>query len=169
VQQGLSLIEERSGALGRFLRAYAQLARLPKPTTAGAGGRPRQPDRRAGEAAARHRAPVTRRAARRGFRSARTALDQRAANAVDASLETGGSVAIGWKRGRQWLELTIDDEGKGLPDTSNLFVPFFTTKPNGSGIGLALSRQIAEAHNGTIALENRNPAPGCRATLRLPV
>jgi signal transduction histidine kinase len=62
----------------------------------------------------------------------------------------------------------VDDEGKGLPDTSNLFVPFFTTKPNGSGIGLALSRQIAEAHGGTISLENRTTM-GCRATLRLPI
>ena len=90
-------------------------------------------------------------------------------NAVDASLETGGMVAIGWKRHGDWFELNVDDEGKGLPDTSNLFVPFFTTKPSGSGIGLALSRQIAEAHGGTISLENRQPGPGCRATLRLPI
>ena len=68
-----------------------------------------------------------------------------------------------------WLEVIVEDEGKGLSDTSNLFVPFFTTKPNGSGIGLALSRQIAEAHGGTLSLENRASVPGCRATLRLPV
>ena len=68
-----------------------------------------------------------------------------------------------------FLEVTVDDEGPGLPDTSNLFVPFFTTKPQGSGIGLALSRQIAEAHGGTLSLENRVGARGCRATLRLPL
>ena len=90
-------------------------------------------------------------------------------NAVDAALETGGGVFVGWKQSGDWFELAIDDEGRGLPDTSNLFVPFFTTKPSGSGIGLALSRQIAEAHGGTITLENRVGAPGCRATLRLPV
>jgi signal transduction histidine kinase len=90
-------------------------------------------------------------------------------NAVDASLETGGGVSIGWKTADHWFELNIEDEGKGLSDTSNLFVPFFTTKPNGSGIGLALSRQIAEAHGGTMALENRGGVSGCRATLRLPL
>lgn len=91
-------------------------------------------------------------------------------NAVDATLDAGGgTVAIDWKPVDGALQVTIDDEGPGLPDTSNLFVPFFTTKPAGSGIGLALSRQIAEAHGGTLALENRAGARGCRATLRLPV
>jgi two-component system, NtrC family, nitrogen regulation sensor histidine kinase NtrY len=55
-----------------------------------------------------------------------------------------------------------------LPNTANLFVPFFTTKPGGSGIGLVLSRQIAEAHGGSLDLCNRTPGPGCEARLRLP-
>jgi PAS domain S-box-containing protein len=170
VQQGLSLIEERSGALGRFLRAYAQLARLPKPN-------PRPMN--VAEIVHRvvdleKRLPVTvQPAAPLKVQADSDQIEQLLINvirnAVDASLETGGRVSIGWKQAGEWFELSIDDEGKGLPDTSNLFVPFFTTKPSGSGIGLALSRQIAEAHGGTITLENRIGAPGCRATLRLPV
>src|SRR4029078_8783309 len=90
-------------------------------------------------------------------------------NAVDATVETGGRVWSAWAQAECFLQLTVEDEGPGLPDTSNLFVPFFTTKPQGSGIGLALSRQIAEAHGGTLGLENRTGAKGCRATLRLPM
>jgi PAS domain S-box-containing protein len=170
VLQGLSLIEERSGALGRFLRSYAQLARLPKPN-------PKQvkvPELIARIADLEKRLPV----AVHPSPDVKLVADSDqieqllinvVRNAVDASLETGGKVSIGWKRLGDWFELNVEDEGKGLPDTSNLFVPFFTTKPSGSGIGLALSRQIAEAHGGTISLENRSSGRGCRATLRLPV
>lgn len=90
-------------------------------------------------------------------------------NAVDASLETNGKVKVGWSRSLAGLEVSVEDEGAGLPTSANLFVPFFTTKKNGSGIGLVLSRQIAEAHGGTILLENRKDRSGCRARLRLPV
>jgi PAS domain S-box-containing protein len=170
VQQGLSLIEERSGALGRFLRAYAQLARLPKPNP-----KPLSVSELVDRIVTlEKRLPV----AVQPSPDVKVVADSDqleqllinvVRNAVDASLETGGRVSIGWKRAGEWFELNIDDEGKGISDTSNLFVPFFTTKPSGSGIGLALSRQIAEAHGGTIALENRAAASGCRATLRLPL
>jgi signal transduction histidine kinase len=76
---------------------------------------------------------------------------------------------VGWRRNRNWLELWVSDEGPGLPDTANLFVPFFTTKPGGSGIGLVLSRQIAEAHQGELTLQNRADRTGCQAFLRLPL
>jgi signal transduction histidine kinase len=90
-------------------------------------------------------------------------------NAVDAALETGGGVNVGWKKNASHLEVWIKDEGPGLSSTANLFVPFYTTKPGGSGIGLVLSRQIAEAHGGQLTLENRRDTPGCEARLSLPL
>jgi len=90
-------------------------------------------------------------------------------NAADASLETRGAVEVGWMRSGGMLDVWVRDDGLGVSDTTNLFVPFFTTKPNGSGIGLALSRQIAEAHGGALTLENRRDARGCEARLRLPL
>jgi signal transduction histidine kinase len=90
-------------------------------------------------------------------------------NAVDAALETRGGVCIRWTRQNGTVAILIEDEGPGLPSSANLFVPFFTTKPQGSGIGLVLSRQIAEAHGGTLSLENRKNGKGCVATFRLTI
>jgi PAS domain S-box-containing protein len=170
VSQGLSLIEERSGALGRFLRSYAQLARLPKPQP-----KPfKVTDLMTRIVELEKRLPVSIASSAdvdlvADSDQLEQALINIVRNAVDASMETEGAVSVGWRPDRDWVEIVVDDEGKGLPDTSNLFVPFFTTKPNGSGIGLALSRQIAEAHGGTITLANRVSGPGCRATIRLPL
>ena len=90
-------------------------------------------------------------------------------NAVDAALETGGAVRVGWHQNSHRVSVYIEDEGPGLANPSNLFVPFFTTKPQGSGIGLVLGRQIAEAHGGTLTLEPRAGARGARATVTLPI
>jgi two-component system nitrogen regulation sensor histidine kinase NtrY len=90
-------------------------------------------------------------------------------NAVDAASETHGGVEVGWEARNGDCVLRVVDDGPGLPATANLFTPFFTTKPNGTGIGLVLSRQIAEAHGGTLTLEDREDARGSVARLRLPI
>jgi signal transduction histidine kinase len=90
-------------------------------------------------------------------------------NAADATLPNTGPVRTGWRRDASMVEIWVTDDGPGLSNTANLFVPFFTTKPGGSGIGLVLSRQIAEGHGGALTLENRPGGPGCIARLRLPL
>jgi PAS domain S-box-containing protein len=171
IQEALSLIETRSGSLGRFLRAYAQLARLPKPERKSFDLLPLL--KRIAELEDRLPVRVT------STDSVTISADPDqleqlliniVRNGVDAALgASGAAVEIEWAAVNGSVQVAIVDEGPGLPDTSNLFVPFFTTKPTGSGIGLALSRQIAEAHGGTLTLANRQDAKGCRATLTLPL
>ena len=89
-------------------------------------------------------------------------------NAVEASLDSAGAVAIDWTENGRWLDITIRDEGSGLVDPDNLFIPFYTTKADGSGIGLFLCRHVAEAHGGSVSVRDRRNRRGCSAVLRLP-
>ena len=89
-------------------------------------------------------------------------------NAVEASAETSGGVRLSWTVNAGVVSIVIEDDGPGVADTANLFVPFFTTKPSGSGIGLVLARQIAEAHGGSLVVRNRKGARGAEAVLTLP-
>ncbi|MSU49306.1 MAG: ATP-binding protein [Opitutus sp.] len=95
-------------------------------------------------------------------------------NAVEAALEqradghADAGVRLRWRKTAGGVELSVEDDGPGIAQATNLFVPFFTTKPDGSGIGLVLCRQIAENHGGVLALTNRLKGSGCLATLRLP-
>jgi two-component system, NtrC family, nitrogen regulation sensor histidine kinase NtrY len=170
MRQGFGIIRSRTEALGRFMAAYSKLARLPSPKLAPVDVRDwisrvvkletrlklnveEGPDVViAGDAD-----------------QLEQLLINLVHNAADAARESGGGASIGWTRQDSYLNVWIVDEGPGISNTANLFVPFFTTKQGGTGIGLVLSRQIAEAHGGTLTLENRRDRRGCAARLRLPL
>jgi two-component system nitrogen regulation sensor histidine kinase NtrY len=168
VGRGLDVIESRADSLARFMQGYTRLARLPVPNLSevdvrelvehAAGGDSRLPIQKQEGPAAKVQADPD---------QIEQILINLVKNAVEASLPKRGNVTIGWRLENGDVIIYVTDEGEGLLNTANLFVPFFTTKQGGSGVGLALSRQIAEAHGGTVNLENRRDRLGCIATLRL--
>jgi PAS domain S-box-containing protein len=170
VSRGLNVISTRAEALGRFMASYATLARLPEPVLAPVDL----------ASLIRRVVAVETRMSVNLSEGLQVTLQADAdqleqlminlvRNAVDATLGSGGVVEVSWKVTGNTVHVLVEDEGSGLGgDTGNLFVPFYTTKPGGSGIGLALSRQIAEGHGGTLILENRR-AKGARARLTIPV
>ena len=173
VTRGMDVIAARADSLNRFMSAYARLAKLPAPSL-----EPLDVREFVGRVVGLQTAQVVDIQQGPGLviRADGDQLEQLLINllhnGIEAATETRGRVRVGWRRLDglpDLLELWVEDDGPGLSNTSNLFVPFFTTKPGGSGIGLVLSRQIAEAHGGTLTLENRQAARGCRATLRLPL
>jgi signal transduction histidine kinase len=169
LRRGLNVIGGRADALSRFMSSYARLARLPAPKRQDVAVGPWV--RRV--AAFETRLPIeVRDGPEISIKADGDQLDQvlinLVRNAADAALTTGGGVEIDWVVDEGTIEVRVRDDGPGLPSTSNLFVPFFTTKPDGSGIGLVLSRQIVEAHGGMLTLENRAVGRGCVARLRLP-
>ena len=173
---GLEIIEARAEGLNQFMQSYARLAKLPAPS--------KQPCE-IGPLLHRVVALETRAEVQLTEGPAMTvSLDAAqleqviinlVKNAVEAAPETGQTapptccVRVGWHKIPGALEITVEDDGPGIANLQNLFVPFFTTKPSGSGIGLVLCRQIAENHHGSLTLENRSDRPGCIARLRLPL
>ncbi len=167
--QGLDIISNRAEALSRFLSSYARLARLPPPSLG-----PLAVDQwveRVVGLETRVSVELVPGPAVEIYADG-DQLDQLLINlvdnAVDAVAEGGGGVRVGWSTARRHIQVWVEDDGPGLADTANLFVPFFTTKETGSGIGLVLSREIAEAHRGSLTLRNRSDGPGCLARLTLP-
>lgn len=173
---GLEIIESRAEGLNQFMQSYARLAKLPAPT--------KQPCE-IGPLLRRVIALETRTEVQLAEGPAMTvSLDAAqleqvvinlVKNAVEAAPDPGHSgaptccVQVAWQKTPGALEITVTDDGPGLANAQNLFVPFFTTKPSGSGIGLVLCRQIAENHHGSLTLENRPDRSGCIARLRLPL
>jgi two-component system, NtrC family, nitrogen regulation sensor histidine kinase NtrY len=166
---GLRVIGERTRSLGRFLSQYTRLARLPAPRRRWL-----------------HVAPLVARVTALETLHAieveapphleayvdedqlEHALINLSRNAIEALLTPGRRVSIVTSNRHGDLVIEVIDEGCGIANPENLFVPFFTTKPDGSGVGLVLSRQIAEAHGGTLRLENRDCGSGAVATLEIP-
>jgi signal transduction histidine kinase len=171
VRKGLGVIEMRAEGLNRFLRGYAALAKLPPP---------RMGDVDVGALVARvvalESAPTIVVAGgpacvvRADADQVEQLFINLLRNALDAARETGGGVQVAWHvtPDGQAVEVHVIDEGPGVAAGADVFVPFFTTKPGGTGIGLALCRQIADAHGGQVALENRRDRTGCVARVRLP-
>jgi nitrogen fixation/metabolism regulation signal transduction histidine kinase len=176
MQSGLEIIASRADSLTRFMQAYARLARLPQPvrspcTVAQLVDRAvaielRQPVHLLGgpEISLSCDAAQIEQVLINLLKNAtEAALEQRAAGHPEAG------VRIKWIQAAHFVEIVVEDDGPGIANPGNLFVPFFTTKAEGTGIGLVLSRQIAENHGGTLELENRSPEIGCSAKLRLPI
>jgi len=168
-QEGLQVVGNRAENLRRFVQDYSELAKLPAPTPQSIA---------VADLAERTAAlvPSVRLMVNGGPRcrlivdpaQIEQALINLVRNALEATAGGQGRVFINWSRETTRLLLNVDDEGPGISEQGNLFVPFYSTKPGGSGIGLVLSRQIAEANGGTLTLANR-PEGGCRAQMILPL
>jgi two-component system nitrogen regulation sensor histidine kinase NtrY len=183
--RGLEVIEDRAESLNRFLQAYRELMGLPSPrlesvSVAAIVRRVAKLETRL-EVTVASATEVTlfadpdqlAQALINLVRNAAEASLSADAEAMRANAETEvdrqtAAVEIGWEIGPAEILITILDNGPGLTNADNLFVPFYTTKPGGTGIGLVLAQQIALGHSGSVQLVNRTDTHGCKACLRLP-
>jgi len=175
-QRGLDIIESRTGALHRFLQSYRRLATMPSPKLQQVEMRPLA--ERVAILETRlpvHIAPGPDVVLMIDPDLIEQMLINLIRNAVDSALEQAQAVPgaepevlLRWQQDNGNVSLMVQDNGIGLLNPSNAFVPFYTTKQGGSGIGLVLSQQIAEAHGGSIELANRKDTRGCIVTVQLP-
>lgn len=174
-ESGLEVIEDRAESLNRFLHAYRQLMGLPAPSLAPVSVA--MLVERVARLETRVRVVVASTSDLVSMMDSdqiQQALINLTRNAAEAALSTGAETApevqITWKHTGREITITIVDNGPGVLNAENLFVPFYTTKPEGTGIGLALAQQIAQAHKGSVHLANRTDGKkGCHAELKLPV
>jgi two-component system nitrogen regulation sensor histidine kinase NtrY len=174
MEHGLAIIDERAESLNRFLQGYSQLAKLPPPALAAIDAYPLLER----VCSLELRVPVALTAERNVAIAADSAQLEQALinlirNAADAALQTSAQrpaeVQVTLHREPGLAVIEVEDNGPGITNAANLFTPFYTTKPGGTGIGLVLSMQIVEAHGGTLTLTNRAAASGCSAQIRLPI
>jgi len=185
-ERGLEIIETRAASLNRFLQAYRQLAQMPPPVlkkatlsvlvtrVAGLETRiavkvvpgPEVTVMADSDQIEQMLINLVRNAAEAALEATSSEKGQNG-DRPRSALATEPQVTINWKLVENDVVLTIADNGPGLANPSNAFVPFYTTKPSGSGIGLVLSRQIAEAHGGSVELANRHQHPGCEVKVTL--
>jgi nitrogen fixation/metabolism regulation signal transduction histidine kinase len=165
----LALVAERAESLRRFLSRYSELARMPDPTIV-----PCDVPALLRQVAAVQPPGRVKVAAAEGLNlkgdadQLQQALINLVRNAVEATGDSRDPIELRALRGRDAVVFEVEDNGPGVANPDNLFVPFFTTKPGGSGIGLVLARQVAEAHGGSLSLQNRRDRTGCIAQLTVP-
>jgi len=172
-ESGLEVIEDRAESLNRFLHAYRELMGLPAPKLAPVSlamlvERVARLEIRVNVAIA-STSDVTLMVDADQIQQALINLTRNAAEAA-LSVDAAPEVQIAWENTGREIVIAIRDNGPGLLNAGNLFVPFYTTKPSGTGIGLVLAQQIAQAHKGSVHLANRaDGQAGCIAELRLPL
>jgi nitrogen fixation/metabolism regulation signal transduction histidine kinase len=170
--EGLEIIRQRADGLNRFVSDYARLAKLPPPRHQAVPLRPlvrriaslfEQPEVWIDPA---NSPDITLQADPDQLEQALVNLVK---NAVEAARLCDGAVKVCWRVQGDVLQLHVEDTGPGIANPDNLFIPFFSTKKGGSGIGLTVSRQIIEGHDGSLDLTNRTDTTGACAAITLPL